>query len=219
MNVLRAGLHRAALASARTCSVRSTGGTLYHTAVRALPVCGSARLLASQAAASSAAAGRPPATAAVAQLQLQAAHNTTQPNWLVGAAGLALAGVLASTVSGDGNGSNTVKCSGDTTVAAFPQVSRKDAKLQHGVSNGLADVVAACMPSIVRVRPIVDAGLVVAGNGQGTGFIVHSDGLIVTNRHVAESAKDAASRVSVRQPCNVSAPNFIESHVDWVLFF
>ena len=56
-------------------------------------------------------------------------------------------------------------------------------QLSSGIS--VADIVEQAVPSVVQVQ---------TGSGSGTGFIIDPDGLIVTNKHVV----DTASQVTVR---------------------
>lgn len=58
-------------------------------------------------------------------------------------------------------------------------------------NDSVADVVDSVLPSVVNVR---------SDNGQGTGFIVREDGVIVTNFHVVESASRLTVFTSDEKP-------------------
>ncbi|HEY7659447.1 MAG TPA: trypsin-like peptidase domain-containing protein [Actinomycetota bacterium] len=76
-----------------------------------------------------------------------------------------------------------------TNNSAEPQaVFPSGAEAPVGGRNGVVDVVDQVLPAVVNV--VAESG---QGQGEGTGFIVRSDGIIVTNFHVVEGA----SRVTV----------------------
>jgi putative serine protease PepD len=80
---------------------------------------------------------------------------------------LVAAVLLGTGVAGDDNGSTTPASTGTQTPVS---VSGEDTK-----GNLVRTIYAAASPSVVSVR---------TGEGSGTGFLVDSDGTIVTNAHV-----------------------------------
>ena len=80
---------------------------------------------------------------------------------------LVAAVLLGTGVAGDDNGSTTPASTGTQTPVS---VSGEDSK-----GNLVRTIYAAASPSVVSVR---------TGEGSGTGFLVDSDGTIVTNAHV-----------------------------------
>ena len=66
----------------------------------------------------------------------------------------------------------------------------------------IVDVVAAAMPSVVTIRSQVRTlgpfGQSSDGEAVGTGFVVRSDGFIVTNQHVIEGASSVVRHDGVR---------------------
>jgi putative serine protease PepD len=89
---------------------------------------------------------------------------------------LAAGALFASSLIGGGDdSSNTTAKSPD----ALPSVGSKPLKPRKGQTIAGA-IYEAASPAVVSIR---------AGNGSGTGFLVDSDGTVVTNDHVVESSK------------------------------
>jgi serine protease Do len=65
---------------------------------------------------------------------------------------------------------------------------------------GVVDVVKEVMPAVVNV-----VSTTTGGTGEGTGFIVRSDGVIVTNFHVVEGATKVTVLTSADKPVRYSA--------------
>ena len=56
-------------------------------------------------------------------------------------------------------------------------------------SNFIADAIEASMPAVVNIKMEVRNGFA-SGQSSGSGFLITSDGLIVTNAHVVAHAKE-----------------------------
>jgi S1-C subfamily serine protease len=83
-------------------------------------------------------------------------------------------------------------CTSSTTDADNAQTRELPTSAPIPTSSGtVADVVDQVLPSVVNVRN---------GGGQGTGFIVREDGVIVTNFHVVEGASRLTVFTSDEQP-------------------
>ena len=89
---------------------------------------------------------------------------------------LAAAGLFASSLIGgdDSNSSTSAK-----TPDALPSVGSKPLKPRKGQTVAGA-IYEAASPAVVSIR---------AGQGSGTGFLINSDGTIVTNDHVVDNAQ------------------------------
>jgi S1-C subfamily serine protease len=67
-------------------------------------------------------------------------------------------------------------------------------------SEPVADVVAKVLPAVVNVTTDIVSGDGQTGRGVGTGFIVRSDGVIVTNCHVVEGGSKVTVSTSDAEP-------------------
>ncbi|MFB9313652.1 S1C family serine protease [Nocardioides plantarum] len=115
-----------------------------------------------------------------------------------GRKGFAAAVVAAALVVGGGaglggaaaydamNGDDSSATSSSSTVSASPVVARGDNDPASG--SGVEAVASAVLPSVVKLD--VSSG---QEAGSGSGIILSSDGLILTNNHVAEVAGDNGS--------------------------
>ena len=84
------------------------------------------------------------------------------------------------------NGDDSSSASSSSTVSASPVVARSDN--DPASSSGVESVASAVLPSVVKLD--VSSG---QEAGSGSGIILSSDGLILTNNHVAEVAGDNGS--------------------------
>src|SRR3954452_17855354 len=74
--------------------------------------------------------------------------------------------------------------SDNNNTAALPAVANSPIKPKKGQTQASA-IYAAASPAVVSIR---------TGSGSGTGFLIDSNGTIVTNAHVAGGAHDVAVR-------------------------
>ncbi len=78
---------------------------------------------------------------------------------------------------------------GDVSQAPQPESSARDATLLDAYSRTVVGVVDAVSRSVVHIHVTGDRGGR-AARGTGSGVIVSPDGLILTNNHVVEAARD-----------------------------
>ena len=85
---------------------------------------------------------------------------------------------------------------GTTTNTAEPKAvfPSSQATVATG-QDAVVQVVQNVLPAVVNV--VADSP---AGQGEGTGFVVRSDGIIVTNFHVVEGASKVTVLTSAEQP-------------------
>jgi serine protease Do len=102
---------------------------------------------------------------------------------LAGAAIGGLCGALVATgafllVDDDGGTSTTVR------PVRTPEITREASTI--ATEGDVASIIAAVQPAVVSVSADIGGG----GDGAGTGFVIGSDGVIVTNAHVVADASD-----------------------------
>ena len=112
------------------------------------------------------------------------------------ALGAVAALALSACTTGSTNTPTTQPQTNGSPAANFPSS-------QPVVSSGrdaVVNVVKSVLPAVVNV--VVDTA---AGQGEGTGFIVRSDGIIVTNYHVVENASKVTVLTSADDPVQYDA--------------
>jgi S1-C subfamily serine protease len=109
---------------------------------------------------------------------------------------LALFGAACTSVASNGSPSSS-PAAGDTAQgrADFPSPSATAAR-----DGGVVDVVKRVLPAVVNVVSTTPIG-----KGEGTGFVVRSDGVIVTNFHVVERATAVEVLTSDAEPQRYTA--------------
>jgi S1-C subfamily serine protease len=99
--------------------------------------------------------------------------------------------------------------SGQTTATPAPDVSTEDVSALGSRGEPVVAVVQKVLPAVVNVTTDVfqpdQFGGAQQGQGVGTGFIVRSDGVIVTNCHVVEQATRISVFTSADKPVRYDA--------------
>ena len=83
---------------------------------------------------------------------------------------------------------------------AAPQADFPSASPLVGTDGGVVGVVKEVMPAVVNV-----VSTTTSGTGEGTGFVVRSDGVVVTNFHVVEGATRVVVLTSADKPARYPA--------------
>ncbi|HEY7478175.1 MAG TPA: trypsin-like peptidase domain-containing protein [Actinomycetota bacterium] len=94
----------------------------------------------------------------------------------------------------------TVGSKQGATSAASPVAEPQVSTPVVSGSEPVADVVARVLPAVVNVTTDIVSGDGQTGRGVGTGFIVRSDGVIVTNCHVVEGGSKVTVSTSDAEP-------------------
>jgi putative serine protease PepD len=111
-----------------------------------------------------------------------------------GGPGIVIAAVLAGALAGTAGAAGYTAATDDDSATPSSTTSLDTTPVSNSSSNDKADdgaveqVASAVQPSVVQINTTAAQG---AGNG--TGIIISSDGQILTNNHVVESAADGGS--------------------------
>ena len=112
---------------------------------------------------------------------------------------LAFGVVAALALSACTTGSTSTSTEGGT---AAPRANFPSTSTSIGTGGGkVVGVVRAVLPAVVNVVSETSDG----GKGEGTGFIVRSDGVVVTNFHVVEGASKVEVLTSDKEPVHYDA--------------
>jgi S1-C subfamily serine protease len=119
---------------------------------------------------------------------------------------LALSLAAAACTSSSGGGSSTSASaaapasSGASAASAQPAADFPSSSPVVAGGGGVVDVVKQVMPAVVNV-----VSTTTTGTGEGTGFVVRADGIIVTNFHVVEGATKVTVLTSAKKPVKYDA--------------
>jgi S1-C subfamily serine protease len=113
---------------------------------------------------------------------------------------LVLSLAAAACSSSSAGGSSTRSPAGSSAASAQAAADFPTASPVASAGGGVVDVVKQVMPAVVNV-----VSTTTTGTGEGTGFIVRSDGVIVTNFHVVEGATKVTVLTSATKPVRYDA--------------